>query len=237
MKLKQKEAYVYDVLKNLAVSKTFLGVIICEIVSAISTFFKVFIPQANPAYSNNQIINTLLIIITALCVLSYSILTVVCYINIYSFLKGKTDKFFGLKHLYKVQFWGIMLSTACVTLFPIFKMVFNLLNIFILLFLFSCTAIIIFLIYSTLVKNAIECAEFAANGFFRGKIGIGLVIYVVVILIFQLYSVITGSIFVSYESLLIWLKMFIGNFDSICGSISLVLYLNLLLRFRKAMNA
>ncbi len=239
MKLKQKENYVYDELKRLATSKVFLAVIICEIITGSTSVFKLIFNESVPAFSENHIINLTLISLSVLLNIAYCVILVLCYINIYSYFKGKVQSLFGLKHLYNVQFWGALIITGCSLVFRVFNLGFDLLSLAISFFILSSSLIIVFLIYSILVRSAIECAEFASNRIVRGKIGNVIVIYSIISIISEAYLLISSPIFrfFEYDSLMLWLKDFLINFSVIPGLISLILYFILLRKFKKAINA
>lgn len=238
MKLKQKERYIYDELSGLATSKIFLAVIVCEIITGCSSLFKLIFNDATPALSGNGIINLTLIFLSVLLNIAYCTILVLCYINIYSYFKGKAQSFFGLKHLYKVQLWGAMIITGCSLIFRLFNLSFDLLSLAIAFFYLSICLIIVFLIYSMLIRNTIECAEFASNRIIHRKIGNGIVIYAIISIISETYLLISSPIFrfFEYDSIMVWLKEALVNLTYITGLISLVLYFILLRKFQKAIN-
>ncbi len=238
MKLKQKERYVSETLKELATSKIFFAIIICEIISAVGNFSKLFIKEVHPNFSNNSIINTSLVLLTVLCVLAYSIAEIVCYININRYFKGKTDKLFGLQYLYKVHLIGAVVGISCVFISLLPQAGFEMFYIGTILLIFTVYVTIIYFIYSSLIRNTIECAEFAANGFIRGKIGNGIVVFMVVIFISQVISLFSSPIFkfFEYDSISTWLKLSLASSPTLFGLISIILYFILLLKFKRAFN-
>ena len=238
MKLKEKERFVYKTLKELATSRIFFFVIVCEMISAIANFSKLFVKEIHPAYTNNQIINTLIVLITVLCVSAYSVAVIICYINIRRYFMGETQTQFGLRYIYKVHLIGNIVVIGCAFISYLPQIEFKLLYVAAMFLSLMVYFTIIYLIYSSVIRNAIECAEFAANGFIRGKIGNGIVVYMAFLLISQVFALFSSPLFkfLQYDSYFTWLKLTLTTFATVSGFVSIILSFILLLKFKKAFN-
>ncbi len=238
MKLKQKEAYVYDVLKGLAVSKTFLGVIICEFLLLFSNAARVFTSDKLPIYSNNEIIQNLFTAIIFVLSVAFSILNIICFLNIYFYFSGKSDKLFGFKKLYYVQFYGAIVIGGCSLLFPLFK---DELNLFVLgygLLFLGILITIEYLIYSKLIKKLLDIADYASKKFISDKIGNGITVYLIIIIISQFFSVISQYFDkpFQYSGVFELLKYLLSGLPSLISFVSLILCFVLVSKFKKAVN-
>ncbi len=237
MKLKQKEAYVYDVLKGLSVSKTFLGVIACEFTLIIANIIRVFISDNLPIYFHNYILQNLFTAIILILSVAYSTLNIICFFNIHSYFSGKADKLFGFKKLYYVQFYGTVIIGGCSLFFPLFKDGFNLFVMGYGLLFLGILITIEYLIYSKLIKNALDIADYASKKFISGKIGNGITVYLIIITALQFFSVIAqfNKPF-QYSGVSELFKYLLNGLPSVIGLISLILCYNLASKFKKTVN-